>query len=101
MLSIKFPPKVVNLKLKNLHLLHYKIYAFLHFTKCRMIIFLYSLNKNNRKVLNQMHKDFYWKIENNFGLQKNDYPCECTLKKQQKSCDDLKCRIRELETEML
>ena len=92
---------MVNLKLKNLHLLHYKIYAFLHFTKCRMIIFLYSLNKKNRKVLNQMHKDFYWKIENNFGLQKNDYPCECRLEKQHKSCDDLKRRIRELETEML
>ena len=48
-----------------------------------------------------MNKDFYWKIENNFGLQKNDYPCECRLEKQHKSCDDLKRRIRELETEML
>ena len=48
-----------------------------------------------------MHKDFYWKIEKNFGLQKNDYPCECRLEKQRKSCDDLKRRIRELETEML
>jgi hypothetical protein len=48
-----------------------------------------------------MHKDFNEKIENNFGLQKTDYSCEYTLKKQQKSCDDLKCRIRELETEML
>lgn len=66
-----------------------------------MIIFLYSLNKNNRKVLNQMHKDFNEKIENNFGLQKSNYPCEHTLKKQQKSCNDLKRRIRELETEML
>lgn len=66
-----------------------------------MIIFLYSLNKNNRKALNQMHKDFYWKIENNFGLHKTDYPCECRLEKQQKSCDDLRSRIRELETEML
>jgi len=87
--------------LKNLHLLHYKIYTFLHFTKYRMIIFLYSLNKNNRKVLNKMHKDFNEKIENNFGLQKTDYSCEYTLKKQQKSCDDLRSRIRELETEML
>ena len=91
----------MNLKLKNLHLLHYKIYAFLHFTKCRMIIFLYSLSKNNRKVLNQMHKDFNEKIENNFGLQKTDYSCECRLERQQKSCDDLRSRIRELETEML
>lgn len=66
-----------------------------------MIIFLYSLSKNNRKVLNKMHKDFNEKIENNFGLQKTDYSCEYTLKKQQKSCDDLKCKIRELETEML
>lgn len=101
MLSIKFPPKVVNLKLKNLHLLHYKIYAFLHFTKCRMIIFLYSLSKNNRKVLNQIHKDFNEKIENNFGLHKTDYSYEYTLKKQHKSCNDLKQRIRELESEMM
>ncbi len=63
--------------------------------------FLYSLNKNNRKVLNQMHKDFNEKIENNFGLHKTDYPCECRLERQQKSCDDLRSRIRELETEML
>lgn len=66
-----------------------------------MIIFLYSLNKNNRKVLNQIHKDFNEKIENNFGLHKTDYSCECRLEKQHKSCDDLKRRIRELETEML
>ena len=52
-------------------------------------------------MLNQIHKDFNEKIENNFGLQKNDYPCECRLEKQHKSCDDLKRRIRELETEML
>lgn len=48
-----------------------------------------------------MHKDFNEKIENNFGLQKTDYSCKYTLKKQQKSCDDLRSRIRELETEML
>ena len=87
--------------MKNLHLLHYKIYAFLHFTKCRMIIFLYSLSKNNRKVLNQIHKDFNEKIENNFGLHKTDYSYEYTLKKQHKSCNDLKQRIRELESEMM
>ena len=84
-----------------LQLLYYRIRTLLHFTKCRMIIFLYSLNKNNRKVLNQMHKDFNEKIENNFGLHKTDYPCECRLERQQKSCDDLRSRIRELETEML
>lgn len=48
-----------------------------------------------------MHKDFNEKIENNFGLQKTDYSCECRLERQQKSCDDLRSRIRELETEML
>ena len=66
-----------------------------------MIIFLYSLSKNNRKELNQIHKDFNEKIENNFGLHKTDYSCEYTLKKQHKSCNDLKQRIRELESEMM
>ena len=45
-----------------------------------------------------MHKDFNEKIENNFGLHKTDYPCDCRLERQQKSCDDLRSRIRELET---
>lgn len=48
-----------------------------------------------------MHKDFNEKIENNFGLHKTDYSCEYTLKRQRKSCNELKQRIRELESEMM
>lgn len=84
-----------------LRLLHCRIHAFLHFTKCRIVVFLYSLNRNNHEMMNQIQKDFYGKIENGFGLQKTDYPCEHTLEKQRESCGDLKRRIHELETEML
>lgn len=51
-------------------------------------------------MMNQIQKDFYGKIENGFGLQKTDYPCEHTLEKQRESCGDLKRRIHELEIEM-
>ena len=91
----------MNLKLIFLRLLHCRIHAFLHFTKCRIVLFLYSLNRNNLHELNKMNQNYIKVIENNFGLQKSNYPCEHTLEKQRKSCDDLKRRIHELETEML
>lgn len=47
-----------------------------------------------------MQNDFNKQIKDNFGLQKTNYTYKYKLKKQHKSCDDLKRRIRELETEI-
>ena len=86
--------------MKFFQLFYYRIRALLHFTKCRIVIFLYSLNKNNLHELNKMQNDFNKQIKDNFGLQKTNYTYKYKLKKQHKSCDDLKRRIRELETEI-
>ena len=84
-----------------LQLLFYRIRAFLHFSKCRIIILLYSLNKNNCHELNKMQSDFNKRIEDNFGHQETNYSYKYKLEKQRKSCDDLKRKIHKLETEIL
>lgn len=66
-----------------------------------MVIFLYSLNKNNLHELNKIQNDFNKQIEDNFGHQKTNYSYKYKFGKQHKSCDELKRRIRELETDML
>ena len=48
-----------------------------------------------------MQSDFNKQIEDNFGHQKNNYSYKYKFGKQHKSCDELKRRIRELETDML
>lgn len=48
-----------------------------------------------------MQNDLNKQIEDNFGHQKTNYSYKYKLGKQHKSCDELKRRIRELETDMI